>query len=119
MSEKKKTALMICYCFPPDMRVGSLRSRKYAQYLDGYGWHCRVLTGSFGRDRRMVFSKTVEIMTIYCPDLSRLLNASVKLACSLKLGIIGIKRLLSKARSSGDWALCAFIGLWHENLTIY
>ncbi|HOK96469.1 MAG TPA: hypothetical protein P5175_11145 [Anaerohalosphaeraceae bacterium] len=80
----KKKVLMICYQFPPDMGVGSLRSRKYAQYLEDFGWECSVLTRCFGRDRKVHFPGTVTITSVYAPDLSQWLGQLVRIVQSLR-----------------------------------
>lgn len=44
-----KTLLMICHYFQPDNSVGALRPVRFAQHLEEFGWHVKILTADKGR----------------------------------------------------------------------
>ncbi len=83
---------MICYNFPPNMRVGSLRSRKHAQYLPMHGWGCRVITACGGKDRKMRFDESVRISTVYNLDMGMFVSFLVSTFKKLSKGIKGLFR---------------------------
>jgi glycosyltransferase involved in cell wall biosynthesis len=84
-----KKVLMLCYYFPPYMEVGSLRSRKYAQYFPRYGWGCEIVTAYRGKNVASMFPESVHIHPAWTFDFDKILSAAVKLLSRIRYKIKG------------------------------